>query len=226
VKLPEEYTIKFVDEDGTILKTATYTEGTKAADIEKPADPTKASDGKYDYTFDSWTPAIADVTADATYTAKYKATEIKKDPVKGVYKYIGEAAKYTKGSKKAVTIIFKRTENDEITFNMFAGVKTAKGNLVSGTHYTAKKGSVEITLLPEYLETLEVGKTAITVSFQDGDPVTIELEVAPAQQQADTNPTTGDSLNMNYIWIICVIGAAALAIVLFVQIRRRREEEF
>lgn len=36
----------------------------------------------------------------------------------------------------------------------------------------------------------------------------------------------GDSLNMNYIWIICVIGAAALAIVLFVQIRRRREEEF
>ena len=109
---------------------------------------------------------------------------------------------------------------------MFKGVKTAKGDLTSGKHYTAKKGSVEITLLPEYLETLEVGKTAITVSFQDGDPVTIELEVAPAQQQADTNPTTGDSLNMNYIWIICVIGAAALAIVLFVQIRRRREEEF
>ncbi|MBQ1852393.1 MAG: Cna B-type domain-containing protein [Lachnospiraceae bacterium] len=219
-----EYTITFVNADGTELQSGKVAYG-KTPEYTGTT-PTKASDGKYDYTFDSWTPAIADVTADATYTAKYKATEIKKDPVKGVYKYIGEAAKYTKGSKKAVTIIFKRTENDEITFDMFAGVKTAKGNLVSGTHYTAKKGSVEITLLPDYLETLEVGKTAITVSFQDGDPVTIELEVAPAQQQADTNPTTGDSLNMNYIWIICVIGAAALAIVLFLQIRRRREEEF
>ena len=225
-KIPEVYEIKFVDEDGTLLKSEKYTEGTKAADIKTPDAPTKASDGKYTYEFESWTPAIAEVTADATYTAKYKATEIKKDPVKGVYKYIGEAAKYTKGSKKAVTIIFKRTENDEITFDMFAGVKTAKGALTSGKQFTAKKGSVEITLLPEYLETLEVGKTAFTVSFQDGDPVTIELEVVPAQQQADTNPTTGDSLNMNYIWIICVIGAAALAIVLFVQIRRRREEEF
>ena len=220
----KEFTIKFVNEDGTELQSTKVAYGTKPT--YTGTTPTKAADDKYTYEFESWTPAIADVTADATYTAKYKATEIKKDPVKGVYKYIGEAAKYTKGSKKAVTIIFKRTENDEITFDMFAGVKTAKGNLVSGTHYTAKKGSVEITLLPEYLETLEVGKTAITVSFQDGDPVTIELEVVAAQQQADTNPTTGDTMNMNYIWIICVIGAAALAIVLFVQIRRRREEEF
>jgi pilin isopeptide linkage protein len=222
VKLPEEYTIKFVDEDGTILKTATYTEGTKAADIAKPADPTKASDGKYDYTFDSWTPAIADVTEDATYTATYKATEIK-----GVYKYIGEGApKYTKGSKQSVLMIFKRTENDEITFEKFQGLKTAKGELISGTHYTAKKGSVEITILPDYLETLEVGKTSITVSFEDGDPVTIEFEVVPAQQQTDSqNPATGDQ--MNYIWIIFIIGTAALAILIFVQVqRRRREEEF
>ena len=220
-----KYKVTFVDEDGTVLKEAVeYDYGTKAANIAKPADPTKAEDEKYTYKFSGWTPEISDVINDATYKATYEKTEKKVE--KGVYKYIGEAAKYTKGSKKAVTIIFKRTENDEITFDMFAGVKTAKGDLTSGKHYTAKKGSVEITLLPEYLETLEVGKTAITVSFQDGDPVTIELEVVAAQQQADTNPTTGDSLNMNYIWIILALGAAALAIVIFVQIKRRREEEF
>ena len=219
-----KYVITFVNEDGTELQKSDVEYGKTPA--YTGTTPTKAADDKYTYEFESWTPAIADVTADATYTAKYKATEIKKDPVKGVYKYIGDGAKYTKGSKKAITLIFKRTENDEITFEMFDGIKTSKGALVSGTHFTAKKGSVEITLLPEYLETLEVGKTSFTVSFKDGDPVTIELEVAPAQQQADTNPTTGDSMNMNYIWIICVIGAAALAIVLFVQIRRRREEEF
>ena len=220
-----KYKVTFVDEDGTELKAAVeYDYGTKAASIAKPTDPTKAADEKYTYEFSGWSPEISDVINNATYKATYKAIEKKVE--KGVYKYIGEAAKYTKGSKKAVTIIFKRTENDEITFDMFAGVKTAKGALTSGKQFTAKKGSVEITLLPEYLETLEVGKTAFTVSFQDGDPVTIELEVAPAQQQADTNPTTGDSMNMNYIWIILALGAAALAIVIFVQIRRRREEEF
>ena len=223
-KVLKEFTVIFVNEDGTELQSG------KVAYGETPkydgATPTKASDDKYDYTFDSWTPAIAEVTGDATYTATFKATEIKKDEpvVKGVYKYVSEGTpKYTKGSKKSVLMIFKRTENDEITFEKFQGLKTAKGELISGTHYTAKKGSVEITLLPEYLETLEVGKTSITVSFEDGDPVTIELEVVAAQQQTDPqNPATGDQ--MNYIWIFFGIGVAALAILIFVQVQRRREE--
>ncbi|MBO6065254.1 MAG: hypothetical protein J6P36_02425, partial [Lachnospiraceae bacterium] len=222
-----KYKVTFVDEDGKELKAAVeYDYGTKAADIAKPADPTKAEDDKYTYEFSGWTPEISDVINEATYKATYKATEKKQEETKGVYKYTGEGnPKYTKGSNKSVVITFKRTENDEITFDMFKGIKTAKGDLTSGKHYTAKKGSVEITLLPEYLETLEVGKTAITVSFQDGDPVTIELEVVAAQQtEPSQSPTTGD--HMNYIWIFFVIGAVALAIVLYVQVQRRREEEF
>ncbi|MBQ1852390.1 MAG: hypothetical protein II134_00970 [Lachnospiraceae bacterium] len=220
-----KYKVTFVDEDGKELKAAVeYDYGTKAADIVKPADPTKAEDEKNTYEFSGWTPEISDVINEATYKATYKATEKKQEETKGIYKYTGEGnPKYTKGSKKSVVITFKRTENDAITFDMFKGVKTAKGELISGKHYTAKKGSVEITILPEYLETLEVGKTAVTVSFEDGDPVTIELEVVAAQQQTDTNPTTGDQ--MNYIWIFFGIGAAALAIVLFAQVQRRRREE-
>lgn len=174
-------TVTFVDEDDQVISSKDYKYGTKAEDIEVPEAPEKKADAKYTYTFKGWDSELADVTEEATY----KATEIKKDPVKGI--------------------------------------KTAKGELISGKHYTAKKGSVEITILPEYLETLEVGKTAVTVSFEDGDPVTIELEVVAAQQQTDTNPTTGDQ--MNYIWIFFGIGAAALAIVLFVQVQRRRREE-
>ena len=74
-----KYTVTFVDEDGTILKEATpYEYGTPASEIERPADPTKAADEQYTYEFAGWTPEIADVTEDATYTATYRATPIEK----------------------------------------------------------------------------------------------------------------------------------------------------
>ena len=67
-----KYTVTFVDEDGTTLKAATeYDYGTLAADIAKPEDPTKAATADWVFTFAGWTPALANVTNDATYTATY-----------------------------------------------------------------------------------------------------------------------------------------------------------
>ncbi|MCR5532086.1 MAG: hypothetical protein K6F26_09595 [Lachnospiraceae bacterium] len=67
-----EYTIKFVNEDGTELQS----EKVKYGETPKynGAVPTKASDAQYTYTFDKWTPVIAEVTGSATYTATYKKT--------------------------------------------------------------------------------------------------------------------------------------------------------
>ena len=69
-----KFTVTFVDADGTELSSAEYDYGTAAADIVKPADPTKAADAQYTYTFSGWSPAIAQVTGDATYTATYSST--------------------------------------------------------------------------------------------------------------------------------------------------------
>ena len=67
-----KYAITFVDEDGTTLKAATeYDYGTLAADIEKPDDPTKAATADWVFEFAGWSPALATVTNDATYTATY-----------------------------------------------------------------------------------------------------------------------------------------------------------
>ena len=66
-----QYSVTFVNDNGTILKTALYDYNTLASDIEKPKDPTKNSTEQFDFTFAGWTPSISDVTSDATYTATY-----------------------------------------------------------------------------------------------------------------------------------------------------------
>ena len=71
-----QYTVTFVDEDGTtVLEPATlYDYGTPAADIVTPADPAKAPTAQYTYTFAGWTPDVAAVAGDATYTATFTST--------------------------------------------------------------------------------------------------------------------------------------------------------
>lgn len=66
----KKYTVKWVDEDGTLLK-----EDTNVACGAYPyfsGDlPTKEGNAQYTYTFNSWSPAIKTVTEDVTYTAVY-----------------------------------------------------------------------------------------------------------------------------------------------------------
>ena len=68
------YTVKFVDEDGTtVLDTQTLEYG--QVPVYDDTTPTKSATAEYTYIFDKWSPAIAAVTGDATYTATYKATK-------------------------------------------------------------------------------------------------------------------------------------------------------
>ncbi len=71
-----QYTVTFVDYDGTEISSALYNYLTSPENIVKPADPTRDADAQYTYTFAGWTPAFAYVTQDATYTATYEATPV------------------------------------------------------------------------------------------------------------------------------------------------------
>ena len=64
---PATFTITWKDDDGTTLATETLAEGTTPS---RPG-PTKPADAPYVYTFAGWTPAIATVSSNASYTATY-----------------------------------------------------------------------------------------------------------------------------------------------------------
>ena len=67
-----EYLIRFVNEDGTLLQSGLFASG--ATPSYSGATPTKAADAQYSYSFKGWSPSIAGVSADATYTATYNRT--------------------------------------------------------------------------------------------------------------------------------------------------------
>ncbi|MBO4423536.1 MAG: InlB B-repeat-containing protein [Clostridia bacterium] len=67
-----KFTVRFVDDEGKLLQSKQTVEG--ETPVYENATPTKEATAQYTYTFAGWTPGIAPVTGDATYTAKFSAT--------------------------------------------------------------------------------------------------------------------------------------------------------
>ena len=73
----KEYSIRFVDYDGTLLSETALPYGA-AIHTSKPADPQRAADERYTYQFSGWTPALTEdavVSGDAEYKASYTSAE-------------------------------------------------------------------------------------------------------------------------------------------------------
>ena len=74
----EQFTVTFVNDDGTVLETQYVVNGEDAIDpttrSENPLIPTKESDVKYDYTFAGWDNVLTNVFSDRTIKATYNSS--------------------------------------------------------------------------------------------------------------------------------------------------------
>ena len=68
-----EYTISFVDWDGSSISSAIYAHG---ADVSLPAVPVREADSEFSYEFSGWDAEVTPALADVVYTATYTATPI------------------------------------------------------------------------------------------------------------------------------------------------------
>ena len=157
-----EYTITFVDEDGTELQSG------KVAYDSKPsytgATPTKAATAQYTYEFAGWTPEVVAVTGDATYTATYKA-----NLNKYTVKFVNEDGSVLKEEQLeyGATPVYpenptqKATAQYTYTFKAWdKELETVTGDVVYTATYDATVNEYTITFVDEDGTQLHSGKVA------------------------------------------------------------------
>ena len=191
----QEYTITFVDDDGTELQSG------KVAYGEMPEytgeTPTKADDDQYTYTFSGWEPEVATVTGEATYTATYTATPktatLTFDLAGGTLD--GKTGKVTMTAKIGETVkLLKAPTRDGYTFKYWKGSQYDAG--------------------AEYKVTGDHTFTAVWEKNATSKPVSKKTAKA-------TLPKTSDPTSVATMTVLAIVGIAAIAL----GWRKRRQNE-
>lgn len=97
---------------------------------------------------------------------------------------------YTPGGNLTTTIT--TTNGGEDPFDLFRNAQLNGVTLIRGRHYTIRRGSLIISLLPEALKELPEGTNYLTVFFEDGDiTIPFNLDELPAGNTKGA-PKTGE----------------------------------
>ena len=105
------------------------------------------------------------------------------------YTYTETTPVWTKGSGVNADFTVKRSINDHYTFPRFTEI-LVDGVKVDTSSYTAKAGSVELSLNADYMQTLDVGMHTLTTNFTDG---TVDTDFEVVDKEKVFHDVTFDS---------------------------------
>lgn len=196
---------------------------------ENVVDPTATEDGRYD-----------EVVYCETCGLELSRKEVDLPAGGASYSIVeGDGDEWSDDDDAGLTLVFKRSEDDDTAFDHFLGIKVDNSDsLLDPSNYLAERGSVVVTLLPDYLRTLEVGEHTVTALFDDGNDVEATISITEPKEEAagdpvqpeeaksssvkptssTTSPKTGDDQRA----IIIVFAALAFASLVIVLIARRK----
>ena len=183
---PTYYTVKFVDDDGTVISIRTYTYGQT---ITIPADPDKDDTDYYRYDFEGWMPSVNPTCrGDATYTATYDKTPIlygiefrsetgsTLGTIKNDYQY--------KDSVTNEPVKPTKSEDDTYKYN-FKGWKSS----LNGVIYSY--GSIpKVTADTVYIAVFDKVKKSKTTPVQPEDSKPTDPEPSNPETPAPSDPKT------------------------------------
>ena len=181
--ITNKYTVTWKNGD-TVLQSGKVAYGTKPT--YTGATPTKAATAQYTYVFKSWSPAVSNVTGDATYTAvfdavvnEYTVTWMNGDTVL-------QSGKVAYGTKTAYTgATPTKAATAQYTY-VFKGWSPAVSNVTGDATYTAVFDAV----VNEY-----------TVTWMNGDTVLQSGKVAYGEKPTYTGDTPTKAATAQYTYV-------------------------
>ncbi len=197
-----------IEEYGDIMSDETKSALDKAlADAKATAENKEATDDQIESATDVLFTALQ--TADEELSNIYQITE-------------GENSSWSKGSKDKLVFRFIQCGIEDDAFESFlaAGGKIYIDDVeVSSDNFTAEKGSVIISIIPELLETLSVGEHTLTIKFENSVSYNTKFVVKAASEV----PATGETVSYVAIAGASLILLAGAAFV--IRERMVREEK-
>ena len=200
---------------------------------ENVVDPTATEDGRYD-----------EVVYCTSCGRELSRKEVVLPAGGASYSIVeGDGAEWSSDDDAGLRLVFKRSKDDDTAFDHFLGIKVDNSDsLLDPSNYLAERGSVVVTLLPDYLKTLNVGEHTITALFDDGNDVAATISITEPKEEAagdpvqpeeaksssvkpassTTSPKTGDDQH-TIIVIFAALAFTSLVIVLVAWRKRRNQ---
>ena len=215
-----KYIVRFLDEDGTVILNATYHYG---EDVVIPANPVKAADETYTYTFAGWDKEVTSVKGNADYTAVYESSYIDY-----TVRFLNEdgsvisEATYHYGEDVTVPADPAKAADEKYTYT-FAGwdkeVTSVKENVDYTATYSERLNRIpevegDEDIVPDKKPEINPGNNA----SDDNKPSV--RPVRKPEVEADEDVATGDS-NMTLYIAILGLSAATLAVIM----GRKKEQD-